>query len=360
MNPAEASTKYHWVKYDPETMTVDLFMDHQMLSTLRMCEHKFVYEHIFNIRPKGHKAWSLMFGAWMHFCFETYYKHLCHNDGKAIDIAAWLQYSRAKWLELNLDAYKDEEKYKDISGYDGASALLVSYYAYYDGLRLRVVATEVSFGTNREVYLGSFSYGPFTVRCFLTGRIDLLVDNGHKIGPVDHKHTHVFRGDEWTKYNPHDGITGYIFATNEIIKNMFPDYKTTCNSGWIFHIQGKAPSISRKTKQVHERFKASTVDKTLAHLEEYASRQVSTFRRAYELLFNYKTPEMTTTACHNIYNRKCEYLPIDEQDNNNKDYIIKQFYNITTPWNPQSPEQSLIVRDDVLSYTGETKDAIIT
>ena len=43
-----------------------------------------------------------------------------------------------------------------------------------------------------------------------TGRIDLLVDNGTKIGPVDHKSTACFDGYESNDFDPHEGITGYI------------------------------------------------------------------------------------------------------------------------------------------------------
>ena len=345
--------RYHWLQWDEENQELCMFMDHQMLSTLRMCEQKFVYEHVLNLRPRGHKAWSLVFGAWLHFILQEYYEYNRLNDGKLIEINKFLQYCRAKWLELNLDAYKDEDKYQDISGYDGASALAVSYYAYYHEQRMRVVATEIPFGFDKEVYLGKFwleiEYIGIYVKCYLTGRMDLLIDNGHKVGPVDHKHTHIFRGDEWTKYNPQDGITGYIYATDAVIKKFFPDYDRVCRTGWIFHIQGKAPSVNRKTKSLNPRFKVTVIDKTDAHLLEYIKRQVETFKRALALLTLSKVPEWTTTSCHNIYNRRCEYVPVDEQDYNNREYIIKQFYHFTEQWNPLEPEKSLIVRDDVMN-----------
>jgi len=357
MTPEQASSKYHWVQYNPETNTIDLFMDHHMLSTCRTCESKFVLEHILNFRPKGHKAWSLLFGAWMHYCFETYYEHIRTHEGKPPDVNEWLIYAKTKWRDLGLDSYADETKYQEIGGWDGACSLLVQYYAFYMEQRLRVVATEIPFGFDREVYLGEFEIyvnGNFIqVRCFLTGRIDMMVDNGSIIGPVDHKHTHLFRGDEWDKFNPHDGITGYIYATSTILAKFFPDYKKQCLNGWIFHIQGRSPAKARNTGILRPRFKASRIDKQPSQLDDYAARNVATFKRVSELLFCDKTPEWTTTSCHNIYNRDCEYLTIHKQPKEEWAAQIQQFYNIVTPWNPNKPEESLIVRDDV--KTGEVE-----
>lgn len=358
MTPEEAASKYPWVRWNPEKNEIELFMDHQMLSTLRMCESKFALEHILNIRPKGHKAWSLVFGAWLHFCLETYYEHIRAHEGKPPDVTQWLQYAKDKWIELHIQAYANEDKFIDIGGWEGACSLLCQYYAFYMEQRLRVVATEIPFGFDREVPLGEFRINIgnpedgdiwVTVRCYLTGRIDMLVDNGSVIGPVDHKHTHIFRGDEWDKFNPHDGITGYIYATNTIIKKFFPDYIKPCLNGWIFHIQGHHAAKSRKTGEIRPRFKVSRIDKMPSMLDDYKRRNIATFKRVAEILFQDSDTQWSTTACHNIYNRDCEYLQIHKQPKEEWAYQIQQFYQITTPWNPNKPEESIIVRDDVMN-----------
>lgn len=356
MTPQEAATKYPWINYDPKTHTMEMFLDHQMLSTVRTCEGKFILEHLLNIRPKGHKAWALVFGAWMHFALETFYEHIRTHDGKPPDPYAWLDFNRKKWTDLKIDSYKDiDDKYLDIGGWDGACSLLVQYYAFYMEQRLRVIATEVPFGFNREVPLGTF-YLPLpklgmwlTVKCYLTGRIDMLVDNGYMVGPVDHKHTHIFRGDEWDKFNPQDGITGYILATNKILKKYFPDWTKPTLNGWIFHIQGHHAAKSRKTGEIRPRFKVSRIDKMPSQLDDYVARNVATFKRVAELMLDEKTPEWNTNSCHNIYNRDCEYLQIHKQPREEWGYQIEQHYHITTPWNPNKPEESIIERDDVLN-----------
>src|SRR3974390_504201 len=316
MTPEQAAAKFPWIKFNEEKHEIDMFLDHQMLSTLRTCESKFMLEHILNIRPKGHKAWSLVFGAWLHFCLEIYYDHIRQNEGKPPDPMAWLGYAKDKWIELHVQAYADEAKFQDIGGWEGACSLLVQYYAFYMEQRLRVIACEIPFGFDKEVPLGQFNIQIgeglyqelWTVKCYLTGRIDMLVDNGSVIGPVDHKHTHLFRGNEWDKFNPQDGITGYIFATNTIMKKFFPDWTKPCLNGWIFHIQGKHAAKARDTGEIRPRFKVSRIDKMPSQLDDYVARNIETFKRIAAILFENKTPEWTTTSCHNIYNRDCEYL----------------------------------------------------
>src|SRR5215475_4350920 len=263
MTPAQASEKFPWVRVDPVSNIVELFMDHQMLSTLRMCESKFMMEHILNIRPKGHKAWALVFGAWLHFALEDYYEHIRQNEGRPPDPNLWLAKAKETWVRLHIQAYANEDKFQDVGGWEGACSLLVQYYAFYMEQRLRVVATEIPFGFDREVPLGDFwifiEDRKWLVKCYLTGRIDMLVDNGSVIGPVDHKHAHMFRGDEWDKFNPHDGITGYIFGTNTILKKYFPDWHKPCLNGWIFHLQGHHAAKNRKTGEIRPRFKVSRI-----------------------------------------------------------------------------------------------------
>jgi len=353
MTPEHAAEKYPWVKCDPGYKVIELFLDHQMLSTMRMCESKFMLEHVLNIRPKGHKAWSLVFGAWLHFALEDYYEHIKNNDGHPPDPVKWLERAKETWQRLHIQAYANEDKFQDVGGWDGACSLLVQYYAFYMEQRLRVVATEIPFGFNREVQLGKFNINiageTWLVICYLTGRIDMLVDNGSLIGPVDHKHTHIFRGDEWDKFNPHDGITGYIFATNAILDKYFPEWKKPCYNGWIFHLQGHHAAKNRKTGEIRPRFKVSRIDKMPSQLDDYVARNLATFKRVAEVTFNNETPQWSTTACHNIYNRDCEYLQVHKQPREEWTYQIQTFYNITTPWNPNKPEESLIERDDVMN-----------
>lgn len=368
MNPQQAAEKYHWIKIRPEDRVIEMYCDHHMLSTLRTCEMKFVKEHILNIRPKGHGAWNLIFGAWMHFALEYFYLNLKRNDGKPPDINEFLQVGAKEWERLNINWYKDKEpQFDKVGGRDGGLSLLTQYYAFYMDLRLRVVDAEVAFGFKKEVPLGYFYLitpdGDWTVECYLTGRIDLVIDNGFKIGPVDHKTHAYFRGDEGRKYNPNDAITGYIVALNSLMRRQYPAYfeqGRKCQSAWVYHISKQSPSKNRITHQIGPRFKATPIDKTDEQLEEYKVRNIETFKIVCELMFNNKVPQWSTNACGNIYGRSCEYIPIHEAPSKEWGHIIQSHYNITEPWNPLKPDDSTIVRDSIVGLvniqTGDKKD----
>jgi hypothetical protein len=214
------------------------------------------------------------------------------------------------------------------------------------------VDTEISFGRAREVYLGYLGHfysgndrfgltSPYYsgINCYLTGRIDLLVDNGTKIGPVDHKSTARFDGYESNDFDPHEGITGYIFAINSILKAQREKCESrggilvpqTCNTGWIHHIS---------LADSDPRFKPTLITKTNQQLEEYRMRQLRACKRVYELasssakLENYGAVEFATDKCNNIYNSPCPFRELHRQPFIQREGTIAQFYEIKPAWNP--------------------------
>jgi hypothetical protein len=349
-----------------------------MLSGLRLCEAKFVFEHLLWIKPRSvtiddsetgiirRKPWFLDFGEYIHWCLEQFYNHFKHNK-TAPTVDFWMQQCKTKWELMRMDEYKDyhveadAKKYKEVHGWEGVATLLIQYYVFYMDMRLRVIDTEITFGHNKEVHLGRIitnrnyeitqPHGlelPLAIDCYLTGRIDLLVDNGYKIGPVDHKTTHRFDGFEHQDFNPHDAMTGYIFTCHELLKGYkekypvgsgFPGLRESpqCMGGWIFHVSSCTPSIPRdKSQKQGPRFKTTPVDKTLSQLEDFKKRQLSSFKRVAELLFDDKTPEWNTTACNNIFFRQCEYKPIHEQPSEQWQDVIDRFYQISNPWDTRN------------------------
>lgn len=357
MNPLEASKRFHWIKYDEQSNTIEMYLDHYMLSGARLCESRFYLQHIAKITPRydttRRKPWFLDFGEYLHWCLETFYKNFkVFKQPPMVDL--WLEQCKEVWLEMDMDWYgstdgPDNKKFNDIGGWPGVAGLLTAYYAYYMDLRVRVIDTEITFGHNKEVFLGEWYEEPIPYyengkhyKCYLTGRIDLLVDNGYKIGPVDHKSTHRFDGFEHNDFNPHDGICGYILAINEILKKYYdPDEilklqygkMPQCTGGWIYHIQNAPLSTPRdKTKKQGPRFKTTPIDKTLEQLQDFKDRNLSTFKRIAELVFNDKTPEWNTTTCNNIFFRPCEYKPIHEQPSSIWPQIIGDHYDVGKEW----------------------------
>lgn len=346
---------------------LEIYCDHHMLSTLRLCPAK-AYEEFFsfaghNLGTKQQRYFSLEFGTWLHEVLNNYYKHF-KAESCAPPLDDWLKQSYKLWQEFDLDFFKpsseilvkdlrgDQKKYYNFAKREPEShihAFLVHYYAFYMNQRMRVVSTEVSFGRKKEVPLGEFrnprlkywegpegesdliieSWDP--IRCYLTGRIDLVVDNGYKIGPVDHKHTARFDGYESEDFDPHDGITGYIFTIDSILQNLFPEnpYKI-CRGGWIFHISAA---------EDNPRFKPTPISKTTQQLEDFRKRQLLSFERIYKLaiigkLESYGQIEFNTMICNNIYNSPCQFKELHKQPFEQREGTINQFYQIKPAWNP--------------------------
>lgn len=376
MTPEQAAAKYKWISYDPSTNVIEMYLDHHMLSTSRQCESKFALEHLAHIKPKYtlptgvtdkviRKPWFLDFGEWIHYALDEFYTHWKVHHQPPV-ISTWLEVAKSRWDTMKMDDYKnsfnpkDVDSYNDVGGWEGVAGLLVEYYASYIGLRVRVVDTEICFGYNKEVFIGEFfldrtwlhainnehtTEGNYhIVKCYLTGRIDLIVDNGYKIGPVDHKTTKRFDGYEHLDFNPHDGITGYVLAVNEILKRYRDAGLTNLpisGGGWMYHISTNRPATTdRKGKaktNIGPRFKVTPIEKNDQQLIDYKARNLSTFKRIAELIFNDKVPEWNTGICNNIFFRRCEFAALHDQPSNEWNNILRDHYEVNTnPWDTRN------------------------
>ena len=374
MNIEDAARKFYWLTYNKKTNEVDMYLDNFTLSSFRLCESHGFLEHIALVNPRydngSRKPWYFEFGEFVHYCTQWFFINF-KKEGKPPIVDDWLAKCKEKWEEMKMDEYDsdkvykaDRDRYSEIGGWQGAAGLLIEYYAFYMDLRVRIVDVEISFGYNKEVPLGNFTIQlpvkqfiykrkrkytleilqNIKVNCYLTGRIDLLVDNGYKVGPVDHKTTAKFDGYEHEDFNPQDGITGYILT----IKNILERYREakltnlpTCTGGWIYHISNNRPSIPRdKSKPTPARFKTTPIDKTDISLEDYKSRQITTFRRIINLLLYDETPQWNTANCNNMFYRKCKYKTIHEQPSNEWIQIIANHYSVGKVWDTRDHDRN--------------------
>jgi len=240
MTIEEAIFRYHWFQRG-EDGVIELFLDHHALATFRSCEASFELSMMANIRPI-HKSWNLEFGIIFHKMIEEFY--IAKRDEK-FELVRWLQSAIGLWDEYQMAAQFGEHKmYKMLGGVYGFIDMLAQYADHFAAEvdRLRVIGIEITFGKKREVPLGEFTphfllggnsvnhlfargelQRHLSVRCYLTGRIDFLMDSGNAIGPLDHKTTAFFRGNPANTYDPQEGMTGYIFAVQQIMKTSFPE-----------------------------------------------------------------------------------------------------------------------------------------
>lgn len=371
----------HWLQFG-EDGVLEIYLDNHMLQTFRMCESRFFEEFVEGYKPKGSlgRIWFLDFGVCVHKAVEIYY--IDRKKG-AFDLMGWIsKIARKIWDEKDMEYWANEDlwkghkynSYKDLGGFLGFCGLLFQYAQYFsiENERFRVIGTELYFGKNKEVPLYEsrlaktyFDHGfncfvtegfndwPF--RLYLAGKIDLLVDDGYSIGPMDHKTSRDFMGkNPAINYEIQEGMTGYVFAAKAIIKNFKTYQDVNSNERIEFGIDRKVNKIWMNFLQVKpakanmaDRFKRVPLYKTDEELEMYRQRQISTAVRIYQLLENYKEdgsglqPFYNHMACTNWMHRNCLFQPVHRQNSRasqltilNTDFVKDQ----SGVWNPEQVE----------------------
>jgi hypothetical protein len=339
----EAVSKYHWFKRR-EDGVIEMFLDHHALATFRSCEASFELSMMANIRPL-HKSWNLEFGILFHKMIEEFY--IAKRDDK-FEIASWLQLAVGLWQEYNMDEqFSEHRMYKMLGGVYGFIDMLAQYADHFAAEvdRLRVIGIEISFGKKREVPLGAFdlinpepqfTLGSKTiVCCYLTGRIDFLMDSGNAIGPLDHKTTAFFKGNPANSYDPQEGMTGYIFAVQNIMKKSFPELlgQRKVDRIWMNFAQ-----ISPCSDPL-QRFKRVPVFKTDWQLEQYRLRQLRTFHKIYDMLILGEHADWNTSVCNNMFHNECQYRNLHRQNTNDAMIqVLKSDFKIAPSWDPENVE----------------------
>jgi hypothetical protein len=338
MTIEEAISKYHFIKRG-EDGTLELYLDHHSLQSFRQCESYFELSILNNIRPKG-KSWSLSFGIVFHKMIEDFYRE---KMAGTFDLISWITSGLEIWETAKLDQFKAHKTYENLGGKAGFLALLAQYGDHYSREleKLRPVGIEIAFGKHKEVPLGEFEVKAFTsqgyttsmnVRCYLTGRIDFLMDSGNAIGPLDHKTAAFFNKPE-NSYIPQEGMTGYVYATKHIIKNNFPALLEgrKVDRIWMNFVQVKSEP------DLNKRFKRIPIFKTDWELEQYRLRQLRTFQKIYDLMFTNVTADWNTAICNNFFHTECPYRAIHRQNSLESQLVLIQSdYEITPPWDPEN------------------------
>lgn len=354
MTIEELVSRYHWAQIG-EDGVLELFLDHHVLQTYRMCEEKFNLEILQNYRGKGAQPWSLNFGGVFHKVVEKIYET---KQAGTFDYQWLLSYSESLWLKAGLDRYSEHKTYQALNGLSGFLVLVAQYATFYsaESERLRPIGVELAFGKGKEVLLGSIDTNAydwsvkddrflhFSVRCYLSGRIDFLMDSGTAIGPMDHKTKAWFKGNPAEDHDPQEGMTGYVYASAHILKNKFPELleKRKVNRIWMNYVQVKAEADFNK------RFKRIPIFKTEWQLEQYRLRQLSTFSKILEFVTSNRTADWNTSVCSNTYHQDCTFKHLHKL-NNPADMlrILNNDFEVAPAWNPDTIDE----RDETINAT---------
>ena len=123
------------------------------------------------------------------------------------------------------------------------------------------------------------------------------MDSGNAIGPLDHKTTAFFKGNPTNSYDPQEGMTGYVFATQQILKLQFPEL---LSSRKVDRIWMNFAQIT-PTANALERFKRVPIFKTDWQLEQYRLRQLRTFHKIYDMVILGERADWNTSVCNNMF-----------------------------------------------------------
>lgn len=339
MTIEEAAKKYHWIQIAPDGV-VEMFLDHHMLSSFRNCEAFFELAMMANIKSR-HRSWNLEFGITWHKMVEYFY---LHNMESTFDLTAWLSSGVQIWQDNNMDEFAEHKSCKALGGVHGFIAMLAQYSQFFakEVDRLRVIGIEITFGKKREVPLGRFTGFNMDcmhdqtreVRCFLTGRIDFLMDSGSAIGPLDHKTTVTFGNKNMSnEYDPQEGMTGYVFATKKIVASRFPELLQgrKVDKIWMNFAQTSPEPDAMK------RFKRIPIYKTDFQLEEWRLRQLRTFHKIYDMLVLGERPDWNTGHGCKFFNSDCIYKRLHQQNSSsNMISILNADFVVGKPWDTET------------------------
>lgn len=341
MQVEEACERYPHIVKLAEDGVPELFADHHMLSHLRLCESYFVENFLESIAPRGDRSWSLEFGVWFHTLMEKFYQTYQHQTD-SVDMPIVGQFNCSDLVSFASQLWNDNDmqyfvlrpqQYKvceKIGGLIGAIQLVTSYWSMYGAGRetIKVIGTELSFGRGKEVPILEHPLPQYQIpfRCFYSGRIDAIGDDGVAAFPIDHKTTSQIRPDTGRDFNPHEGMLGYVYSLSKIFKTFFPNIQRTCNKALVNHVQVSYSADYTK------RFKRTTLHYSPLQLEQWRLRQIRSFKRLWQLMVEEETPDWNTQTCHDIYNYPCPYRTLHEQDPVNREAILQAHYVNIEPW----------------------------
>jgi hypothetical protein len=260
--------------------------------------------------------WFLDFGILVHKGIELHYKNFRLPD---YDPVAFLTPKLIDmWRENVMDMHSEHKEFKLIGGMHGFIGLVIQYALEMsaENERLRIIGTEVAFGKNYEVNLGEISdNGVNKVEVYLSGRMDVIVDDGYFICPMDHKtmSKRSFNMNPILRYETDEGPTGYIFALASILPNFLSDdeiLRRDCTK-IIMNFICKDPSVEGS------RFKRVALRKTSEQLNNYKHRMLSTILKIMDdLSVNIKADlpfTRNTHVCQNWMHTQCTFFDVCRQ-----------------------------------------------
>jgi hypothetical protein len=343
----EKNPSIHWLSLNDQGI-FELVLDNQMYSTFRACPAHFFELYIEGWAGTG-RSWNLDFGILFHKMVEEYYTRFRE---KGFDVNAWaIQDGIFAWNAAQMDFHIGHKEYQSMGGVHGFVGLLVAYANRFsaENERLRIIGTEIGFGKAKEVFIGDAVASPNALyndntstylKCFLSGRIDVLVDDGHSICPLDHKTMGTMRFDPSQRFEMDEGPTGYIYAVNQILPTFLSSagldqslLKRSCSKILMNFISKSIPKDG-------DRFRRIPIMKTDEQLESYRLRMLATSEDIFRATVRYASTGVATrdtSKCTNWYMTDCPFLSVHRQNTKANELImLNQFFKKAPIWDTEN------------------------
>jgi len=355
----EANPSLHWLTIDPSTGTFDIVLDNQMYKTYRGCPAHFMEAYVNGWGGTG-RSWNLEFGILFHKMMESYYLEFRDPAFKVNDWA--IDIGVRNWNLAQMDFHSGHKEYQSMGGVQGFVGLLIAYAQRFsaENERLRVIGTEIGFGKGKEVPLGKIDTSlPYKsvyekdeekfailsfLSVFLSGRIDVLVDDGRSICPLDHKTKGSLRRDPALEFEVDEGPTGYIFAIHSILPQFLKAHNL---EGLLNRDCSKIIMnfISKSIPKEGDRFKRIPLLKTDYQLEQYRLRMLATAENIFRDTIRYASTGVAyrnTERCTNLYMRDCDFLAVHRQNSRaNELVILNQFFKKQDIWDTENVSREI-------------------
>jgi hypothetical protein len=333
-----------WIYWSEDEKRLVFNINNTYLSMYRSCPSYFFLKAVegWARRSGGTVArnWFLDFGSLFHKLMEVYYKHFREADFDLNKFA--IQRAGDFWESMKMDEHMGHKEFLSIGGYQGFAAMLIQYAIQFkpENERIKVLATEVSFGRGREVpiYQSFGSNAECGADIYLSGRLDIIADDGYYIFPLDHKTMGAFKGDPLVRFLNDDGPTGYVYCLKKILPTIIPEELILKRDCKMISMN----LISKSIPKEGSRFKRLSLRKTESQMVSYRERVISTCNHILTDLECYVRGQSimrNTSNCTDWYHHECDYIDVHRQSDRAAELATLSNGYVQLPiWNTETVE----------------------
>lgn len=344
--------------------------DHHLINDFNDCDRYFQFKHM---PDENNKVWSgrgwasaMRIGIWWARTMELFYREM--SFGTLPSSALMTKFAADAWSEESCQlcrgekadhdnkdhpwtpqSMKNDFQKHDPDGYDkfkGAEGALQMALEYYDSFAevdfrsWKIVGAEKGFGLNNEILIGEDDL----VVVHYTGRPDLSVLEyaSGKVMPLDFKTKESIPGNVNELFKPHPQTVGYIFAINELVKQLGLSTKETDRCIIRVCARTRPTDNPRKKKDgspgvIKPRFVNVYPNYNSAEIEEWKQGIMAKARRLrYAIEHNEFIPR--EKACHLFYHG-CQFRGVCSTPPASRELVLRSNFTKIEPWTPYNVEE---------------------